>query len=97
MALINLTQQELFDISSKLALAYQGKFTAETVSRASTYTEGCKNTSRNYIWAILMNTKGKSGKTLSQVYNKKTAQSLCKLTLYKLSQPTAEVQTVDAF
>ena len=96
MAKITLTQAQLFDISSKLAVAYAKAFSADTLSRATTYTEGTKNPSRNYIWSILMNTQGKSGK-LSDVYAKKTAESLCKLTMYKLSQPQAESVSTDAF
>ena len=43
-----------------------------------------------------MNTQGKAG-ILSKVYSKETANSLCKLTLYKLAQPQAESVSTDAF
>lgn len=94
--LIKLNQEQLFTVSSALAKAYAKSFSADTLSRATTYVEGQSNQSRNYVWAIIMSTQGKAGK-LSEVYTKETAQALCKLTMYKLSQPHAEVQTVDAF
>ena len=94
--LITLKQSELFTVSSALAKAYAKSFSADTLSRATAYIEGQSNPSRNYIWGILMNTKGKAG-VLSKVYSKETANSLCKLTLYKLSQPQAQSASVDAF
>lgn len=94
--LITLNQEQLFTVASALAKAYAKSFSADTLVRAATYVEGQSNPSRNYIWAILMSTKGKAGK-LSEVYTKETAQALCKLAMYNLSQPHAEVQTVDAF
>ena len=94
--LITLKQSELFTVADALAKAYAKSFSADTLSRATNYVEGQSNPSRNYVWAILMSTQGKAGK-LSKVYSKETANSLCKLTLYKLSQPHAESQIVDAF
>lgn len=94
--LITLKQAELFEVSTKLAKAYRNTFTADTLSRATAYIEGQSNPSRNYIWGIIMNTQGKAG-ILSKVYTKETAQSLCKLTLYKLAQPQAESVSTDAF
>lgn len=94
--LITLKQSELFTVSTALAKAYRNTFSADTLSRATTYIEGQTNSSRNYIWGIIMNTQGKAG-ILSKVYSKETAQSLCKLTLYKLSQPQAESVSTDAF
>mgnify|MGYP000101827912 FL=1 len=94
--LITLKQAQLFEVSTALAKAYRNTFSADTISRASQYVEGSKNPSRNYIWGIIMNTQGKAGK-LSEVYSKETANSLCKLTLYKLAQPQAESVSTDAF
>ena len=94
--LITLKQSELFEISTALAKAYRNTFTADTLSRATAYIEGQSNPSRNYVWGILMNTQGKAG-ILCKVYSKETAQALCKLTLYKLSQPQAQSASVDAF
>ena len=94
--LITLKQSELFEISTALAKAYRNTFTADTLSRATAYIEGQSNPSRNYIWGIIMNTQGKAGK-LCDIYTKETANSLCKLTLYKLSQPQAQSASVDAF
>ena len=94
--LITLNQSELFEVSTKLAKAYAKSFSADTLSRATAYIEGQSNPSRNYIWGIIMNTQGKSGK-LCDIYSKETANSLCKLTLYKLSQPQAESVSTDAF
>lgn len=94
--LITLKQSELFTVSTALAKAYRNTFSADTISRASNYVEGSKNPSRNYIWGIIMNTQGKAGK-LCDIYSKETANSLCKLTLYKLSQPQAESVSTDAF
>lgn len=94
--LITLKQADLFEVSTKLAKAYAKSFSADTISRASNYVEGSKNPSRNYMWGIIMSTKGKAG-ILSEVYSKETANSLCKLTLYKLAQPQAESVSTDAF
>lgn len=94
--LITLKQSELFAVSTALAKAYRNTFSADTISRASQYVEGSKNPSRNYVWGIIMNTQGKAGK-LCDIYSKETANSLCKLTLYKLSQPQAESVSTDAF
>ena len=94
--LITLKQPQLFEISSALAKAYAKSFSADTLSRATAYIEGQPNPSRNYVWGIIMSTKGKAG-ILSEVYSKETANSLCKLTLYKLSQPHAESVSTDAF
>ena len=94
--LITLNQSELFEVSTKLAKAYRNTFTADTLSRATAYIEGQSNPSRNYVWGIIMNTQGKAGK-LCDIYSKETANSLCKLTLYKLSQPQAESVSTDAF
>ena len=94
--LITLKQADLFEVSTALAKAYRNTFSADTLSRATTYIEGQTNPSRNYIWGIIMNTQGKAG-ILSKVYSKETANSLCKLTLYKLSQPHAESVSTDAF
>ena len=94
--LITLKQAELFEVSTKLAKAYAKSFSADTLSRATAYIEGQSNPSRNYVWGIIMNTQGKSGK-LCDIYTKETAQSLCKLTMYKLSQPQAESVSTDAF
>ena len=91
---INLKESELFEIANKLALAYATAFTADTISRATTYVEGSKNPSRNYVWGILINTQGKTGK-LHEVYTKATASSLVKLTIYKLAQPSVSSKTVD--
>ena len=96
MAKIKLNQQDLYVVADKLAKAYANSFSADTISRASAYVEGQPNPSRNYMWSILMNTQGKSGK-LSDVYQAETARSLIKLTIYKLSQPQAESKVVDAF
>ena len=94
--LITLKQPQLFEVSTKLAKAYAKSFSADTLSRATAYIEGQSNPSRNYIWGIIMNTQGKAGK-LCDIYSKETANSLCKLTLYKLSQPQAESVSTDAF
>ena len=94
--LITLKQAELFTVSTKLAKAYAKSFSADTLSRATAYIEGSSNPSRNYIWGIIMNTQGKAGK-LCDIYSKETANSLCKLTLYKLAQPQAESVSTDAF
>lgn len=94
--LITLKQSELFTVSTALAKAYRNTFSADTLSRATAFIEGQPNPSRNYIWGILMSTQGKAGK-LSEVYSKETANSLCKLTLYKLAQPQAESVSTDAF
>ena len=94
--LITLKQSELFTVSTALAKAYRNTFSADTISRATAYIEGQPNPSRNYVWGILMSTQGKAG-ILSKVYSKETANSLCKLTLYKLAQPQAESVSVDAF
>ena len=94
--LITLNQAELFEVSTKLAKAYAKSFTADTISRATTFVEGAVNPSRNYMWGVIMNTQGKAG-ILSKVYSEETANSLCKLTLYKLSQPQAESVSTDAF
>ncbi len=94
--LITLKQAQLFTVSTALAKAYAKSFSADTLSRATAYIEGQPNPSRNYVWGIIMNTQGKAGK-LSEVYSKETANSLCKLTLYKLSQPQAESVSTDAF
>ena len=93
---ITLKQEELFQVANKLATAYASAFSADTVSRASTYTEGQSNPSRNMMWGVLMNTQGKAGK-LADVYTKATATSLVKLTIYKLAQPRATSATTDAF
>lgn len=93
--LITLKQPQLFEVSSALAKAYANTFSADTLSRATTFVEGSINPSRNYVWGIIMNTQGKAGK-LCDIYSKETAQSLCKLTLYKLSQPQAQSASVDA-
>ena len=94
--LITLKQPQLFEVSSALAKAYANSFSADTLSRATTFVEGQSNPSRNYVWGIIMNTQGKAGK-LCDIYTKETANSLCKLTLYKLSQPQAESVSTDAF
>ena len=94
--LITLTQDKLFEVSTALAKAYRNTFSADTISRATAFIEGQPNPSRNYVWGIIMNTQGKAGK-LSEVYSKETANSLCKLTLYKLAQPQAESVSTDAF
>ena len=94
--LITLKQSELFTVSTALAKAYRNTFSADTLSRATAFIEGQPNPSRNYIWGIIMNTQGKAG-ILSKVYTKETANSLCKLTLYKLAQPQAESVSTDAF
>lgn len=94
--LITVSQDKLFALSTALAKAYQNTFTADTLSRATTFVEGQTNPSRNYVWGIIMNTQGKAGK-LCDVYSKETANSLCKLTLYKLAQPQAESVSTDAF
>ena len=94
--LITLKQSELFTISTALAKAYRNTFTADTISRASNYVEGSKNPSRNYMWGVIMSTKGKAG-ILSKVYSKETANSICKLVIYKLAQPQAESVSTDAF
>ena len=94
--LITLKQSELFTVSTALAKAYRNTFTADTISRASNYIEGSKNPSRNYMWGVIMSTQGKAGK-LSEVYSKETANSICKLVIYKLSQPQAESVSTDAF
>ena len=78
--LITLKQSQLFTVSTALAKAYRNTFTADTLSRATAYIEGQPNPSRNYVWGIIMNTQGKSGK-LCDIYSKETANSLCKLTL----------------
>ena len=79
--LITLKQSELFTVSTALAKAYRNTFSADTISRASQYVEGSKNPSRNYMWGVIMSTKGKAG-ILSKVYSKETANSICKLMLY---------------
>ena len=94
--LITLKQADLFKVSTALAKAYRNTFTADTISRATAYIEGQSNPSRNYIWGIIMNTQGKAG-ILSEVYSEETANSLCKLTLYKLAQPQAQSVSTDAF
>ena len=94
--LITLRQAELFAVITALAKAYSKSFSADTLSRATAFIECQPNPSRNYIWGIIMNTQGKAGK-LCDVYTKETAQSLCKLTLYKLAQPQAESVSTDAF
>lgn len=94
--LITLKQADLFEVSTKLAKAYAKSFSADTLSRATAYIEGQSNPSRNYIWGILMNTQGKAG-VLCKIYSKETANSLCKLTLYKLAQPQAQSVSTDAF
>ena len=94
--LTTLKQAELFEVSTALAKAYAKSFSADTISRASNYVEGSKNPSRNYMWGIIMNTQGKAGK-LCDIYSKETANSICKLVIYKLAQPQAESQIVDAF
>ena len=94
--LITLKQSELFTVSTALAKAYRNTFSADTISRATAFIEGQPNPSRNYVWGIIMNTQGKAG-ILSKVYTKETANSLCKLTLYKLAQPQAESVSTDAF
>ena len=94
--LITLKQSEVFTVSAALAKAYKNTFSADTLSRATAYIEGKPNPSRNYVWGIIMNTQGKAGK-LCDIYSKETANSLCKLTLYKLSQPQAESVSTDAF
>ena len=94
--LITLKQADLFKVSTALAKAYRNTFSADTISRATAFIEGQPNPSRNYVWGIIMNTQGKAGK-LSEVYSKETANSLCKLTLYKLAQPQAESVSTDAF
>ena len=94
--LITLKQSELFTVSTALAKAYAKSFSADTISRASNYVEGSKNPSRNYMWGVIMSTQGKAG-ILSKVYSKETANSICKLVIYKLSQPQAESVSTDAF
>ena len=94
--LITLKQEQLFEVSTALAKAYRNTFTADTISRATTYMEGQTNPSRNYVWGIIMNTKGKVG-VLCKVYSKDTCNSICKLTIYKLSQPQAQSVSTDAF
>lgn len=94
--LITLKQAQLFEVSTALAKAYRNTFSADTISRATAFIEGQPNPSRNYVWGIIMNTQGKAG-ILSKVYSKETANSLCKLTLYKLAQPQAESVSTDAF
>lgn len=94
--LITLNQADLFKVSTALAKAYRNTFSADTISRATTFVEGSKNPSRNYVWGVIMGTQGKAGK-LSEVYTEETANSLCKLTLYKLAQPQAESVSTDAF
>lgn len=94
--LITLKQSELFAVSTALAKAYRNTFTADTISRASNYVEGSKNPSRNYMWGVIMSTQGKAG-ILSKVYSKETANSICKLVIYKLSQPQAQSVSTDAF
>ena len=94
--LITLKQPQLFEVSSALAKAYANSFSADTLSRATTFVEGSSNPSRNYVWGIIMNTQGKAGK-LCDIYTKETAQALCKLTLYKLAQPQAKSVSTDAF
>lgn len=90
------TDKELFEVANKLSTAYRTAFTTDTVTRATTFVEGAKNPSRNYMWGIIMNTQGKSGK-LTDVYHKKTAEALVKLTIHGLSQPQAKSANVDAF
>ena len=94
--LITLKQADLFEVSTKLAKAYAKSFTADTLSRASAQIAGQSNPSRNYIWGIIMNTQGKAG-ILSKVYSKETANSICKLVMYKLSQPQTQSVSTDAF
>ncbi len=94
--LITLSQDKLFALSTAIAKSYAGKFSADTLSRATTFVEGTSNPSRNYVWAILMGTQGKAGK-LCDVYSKDTCNSICKLVMYKLSQPQAESVSTDAF
>ena len=94
--LITLKQSQLFEVSTALAKAYRNTFSADTLSRATAFIEGRPNPSRNYVWGVIMNTQGKAG-ILSKVYSKETANSLCKLTLYKLAQPQAESVSTDAF
>ena len=94
--LITLKQSALVTVSTALAKAYAKSFSADTLSRATTSVDGASNPSRNYIWGIIMNTQGKSGK-LCDIYSKETANSLCKLTLYKLAQPQAESVSTDAY
>ena len=94
--LITLKQAQLFEVSTALTKAYRNTFSADTISRATIFVEGAVNPSRNYIWGIIMNTQGKAGK-LCNIYSKETAQSLCKLTLYKLAQPQAQSVSTDAF
>lgn len=94
--LITLSQDKLFTVSTAIAKSYAGKFSADTLSRATTFVEGTSNPSRNYVWAIIMGTQGKAGK-LSEVYSKDTCNSICKLVMCKLAQPQAESVSTDAF
>ena len=93
---ITLKQDKLFEVADKIALAYANSFSADTLSRASAFVEGKPNPSRNYVWGVLMSTRGRTGK-LSEIYSKETANALCKLVIYKLAHPQAESKTVDAF
>ena len=94
--LITLKQSELFTVSTALAKAYAKSFSADTLSRATAFIEGQPNPSRNYVWGIIMNTQGKAGK-LCDIYSKETANSLCRLTLYKLTQPQGKSVSTNAF
>jgi hypothetical protein len=98
MAKINLTKQaDLYKISNALERAYANQFSEDTLNRAIAFTEGATNKSRNYMWAIIASTKGTKG-TLMDVYTKKTAESIIKLTISGLARNnSAQSASVDAF
>ena len=88
--------KKLFEIANGLIKVYRNSFDANTISRANQFTEGVANPSRNYMYSVIINTKGKAG-ILADVYSKATAQSLVKLTISGLNRPVAESQETDLF
>ena len=96
MAKITLNRQDLYEVADALVSAYRNSFDSATISRANEYVEGQSNPSRSFMWAVIMNTKGKAG-LLCDVYSKKTAESLVKLTIYGLNKPKPESKVVDVF
>lgn len=89
-----LQQKQIFEVADKLASAYASAFSATTIAKATEYIEGQPNSSRNYMYGILINTKTKNG-SIADRFTKEDASSIVKLALYKLANPRVAVASID--
>jgi hypothetical protein len=89
-----LTKDQLFNVANKLAEAYSPIIPKATIAKAVEYKEGQINPSRNYLYGILINTKTKSG-SIAERYSKEDANSIIKLTIYKLANPRVDSLSID--